>query len=185
MNFGSDTILSISPNFVYLLLLSVDTTDELGYLFASTNRIGLVIHGSEWLPLSHCISEATADRVIGTKSNNQYNFKSEFRTRRDKVVDQYFGRQNDPLSQPPLYSTPLGKNTTNITTSPIYLIPVGTKSPKPTSPALPMYLPGDSDPDPSFSDSSKKSNSSNGNDSIKPKKKKRNKKKKRQKNQER
>ena len=40
------------------------------------------------------------------------------------MVDQYFGRENNPMSRPTLDSTPLGKNTTNGTTSPVDLIPV-------------------------------------------------------------
>ena len=98
INFGSETVLSVIPNFMDLGLSSVDTTDELGSIFASTTIIGLAKHGSNWLPRSHCISEATADRARGTKAKNYYNLKSEFETRRDKVVDQYFGRQNYPMS---------------------------------------------------------------------------------------
>ena len=74
-------------------------------------------------------------------------------------------------------STPLGTNTTNGTKLPSDSIPVGTKLPKPTSPALPTDLPGDLDPDPSLSDSSKNYNSSTDTNSIKSKKEKRDKKK--------
>ena len=48
------------------------------------------------------------------------------------MVDQDFGRQNDPMSRLTLDSTPLGKNTNNGTTSPIDSIPLGTKTPEPT-----------------------------------------------------
>ena len=65
------------------------------------------------------------------------------------------------MSRPHLDSTPLGTNTTSGTTSPSDFIPVGTKSPNPTSPALPIDLPGDPDPDPALSDLSKKSDSLN------------------------
>ena len=136
-------------------------------------------------PRSHFISEAISDRVSRTKEKNHYKFKSEFETRRDKLVDQFFWRQNDPMSRPPLDSTPLGTNTTNGTTSPSDSIPVGTKCPKPTSPALPTYLPWDPDPDPIFSDSSRKYNSSNDSHSNKLKKKKLDKKKKHRKDNKR
>ena len=53
---------------------------------------------ANWLPSGHNISESTADRVSGTKAKNHDNFKSEFETRRDKMVDQDFGRQNDTMS---------------------------------------------------------------------------------------
>ena len=52
------------------------------------------------------------------------------------------GYQNDPMSQPNLYSTPLGKNITNGTTPPIDSIPVESKTPEPTSPALPKIYQG-------------------------------------------
>ena len=139
-------------------LLSVDTTDELRSVFASTTKIGSASHGSECPPRSHSISDVTADRVSRTKAKNHFKKKYEFETRRDKLVDQDFGRQNDPMSQPPLESTPLGTNTTHRTTSPSDLIPVGTKPPKLTPLTLPtdqLALPTDisvePDPDPSLS----------------------------------
>ena len=67
MNFGSETVLSVSPNFMDLGLPSVDTTDKLGSVFASTTKIGSATHGSDWLPRNHCINEATADKVSEKK----------------------------------------------------------------------------------------------------------------------
>ena len=64
------------------------------------------------------------------------------------MVDQDFGRRHDPMSRPPLKSTPLGTNMTNRPTSPIDSILVRKKLPKPTSPKLPADLPGDPDTDP-------------------------------------
>ena len=103
------------------------------------------------------------------------------------MVDQDFGRQNDPMSRPNLDSTPLGTNKTNVTTSSIESIPVGTKTPEPMPLTRPTefpeqngkwYVPGEPDTDPSSSDSSlKKSNSSDNSNSSKSKKKKHNKKK--------
>ena len=186
MNFGSDTVLSKSPNFMDFGLLSVNTTDELMSVFVPTTIIGRPMDGSNWLPPRRGISKATVDRVSRTEANNHYNFKSEFETRRDKMLDQDFGRQNDPMGLPTVESTPLGTYTTNETTSPMDSIPFGTKNPDPTPLKRPTYfteengkahVPGDLDPDPSLSDSSpKKSNSSNDSNSSKSKKKKRNKK---------
>ena len=78
MNFVSDTVLSKISNFMNFGLLSVNTTDELGSISDPTTIIGRRTHGSNWLPLSHCISEATQDIVSGKKAKNHYNFKSEF-----------------------------------------------------------------------------------------------------------
>ena len=125
-------------------------------------------------------------------------YKSDFETRRGEVVDQYFRRQNNSMSRPPLDLTPLGTNTNNGKTLPMDSIPIRTKSPEPTpltlptdSPTLPtnlpeqngkLHVPGDPDPDPSSLDSSsKKSNSPNDKNYSKSKKKKRDKKKKRRK----
>ena len=98
MNFGSDTVLSKSPNFMDFGLSSVNTMDELRSVFVPTIRIGRPTDGSNCILTSHDMSEATADRVSGTKAENHYNFKSEFETRRDKMVDQDFGSPNDPMS---------------------------------------------------------------------------------------
>ena len=127
MNFGSETILSVSPNFMDLGLSSVNTMDELGSVCASITRIGSAAHRSDCPPCSRCIIDATTYIVIRTKANNHYNFKSEFEIRRDKVVDQYFGRQNDPTSRPHLELTTLGTNKANGTTLPSDLIPVRTQ----------------------------------------------------------
>ena len=53
------------------------------------------------------------------------------------MVDQDFGRKNDPMSRPTLDSTNIGTNATNRTTSPIDSIPVRTKMPDPTPLTLP------------------------------------------------
>ena len=68
MNFDSETVLSLGTKFMDLGMSSVDTTHELGYVFASTTRIGSVTHGYDWPPHIHCISEVTSDIVIGTKA---------------------------------------------------------------------------------------------------------------------
>ena len=109
MNLASDTVLRKSPNFMDFGLSSFNTTDELGSFFAYTTTIGSAMHGSNWLLSNHCISEDTSDRASRTKAKNHYNFKSEFKTRRNKVVYQYFGRQNDSMNQPPFDSTPLAE----------------------------------------------------------------------------
>ena len=122
-------------------LSSVNTKYELGSIFIPTTIIGRPIHASNWLPPVHDISEATADRVREMKSNNHYNFKSEFESRRDKRVNLDFRRQHDPTSQPTLDSTTLGKNTRKRTTSPIDSIPVGTKTLEPAPLTQPTESP--------------------------------------------
>ena len=59
------------------------------------------------------------------KANNHYNFKSDFETMRE-IQD--FERENISMSWPTFDSTPIGKNTTNRTPSPIYSITVKRKN---------------------------------------------------------
>ena len=157
MNLMRDAVLTERPNFMNLWLSSVHISDELGSVFIPTTRIRMPTDGSNWLLPGHCIGEVTADRVSSTGSEQNYNTKTDFETRRE---NQDFGRQNNYMSQPPSDSTPLGTNTTNRTTSPNDLIPVGTKTPEPTPLTRPTgfsekngkaHVPGDLYPDPSSS----------------------------------
>ena len=141
MNFRSDTVLSESPNLMTFGLLDVNTADELRSVFVPTNRVRSLTDGFNWIPPGHDISEATADIVSETKSKKHYNFKDEFETRGDKIVDQDFGCQNDPMIRPSLESTPIGTNTTNGTTSPIDSIPSKTKTPEPMPLTRPAGFP--------------------------------------------
>ena len=160
MNFGSDTVLSEIPNFMDFDLSSANTTDELGSIFVPNDIIGRPTNGFNCLQTGNDISKATADRVSRTKAKNYYNFKSEFETRRDKMLDQNFGCQNYPMSQPLLDLNPLGTNTTNKKTSPIGSIKIGTRTPEPTPLTRPteltekngkVHVPGEPDPDLSLS----------------------------------
>ena len=181
-----DAALNKSANFVNLGLSSVYTSDGLGSVFIPTTRIGTPTDGFNWIPSSHSIGEVTADRVSRTGSYQDYNTKTDFETRKE---NQYFWRQNNSISRPPLDSTPLGTNTTNRTISPIDSIPVETKTSYPTPLIRPTefpqqngksHVPGELDPDPSLSDSlSKKSNLPKDINYSKSIKKKRDKKKKR------
>ena len=150
MNLTSDTVLSKSPSLMDFGMSSVNTMDELGSVFPVNTIIGLATIESNWIPHRHGISEATTDIVCRMKANNHYNFKSEFENRRDKVVDQDFGRKNDPMShpsldsthmrRPPLDLTSIGTNTTNGKTSPRDSILTGTKLIEHTPLTLPMDL---------------------------------------------
>ena len=116
MNLTRDTVLTKSPKILNLGLLSVHTSDELGSVFIPTTKIGTLTDGSNCLPPGHRIGEFTADRVSRTGSDQDYNDKTDFETRRE---NQDFERQNIAMGQLPLDLTTLGTNTTNGTTSPI------------------------------------------------------------------
>ena len=91
-------------------LSSVHTLDELGSIFISTNRIGSPTDGSNWISYIHCIGEVTLDRVIWKIPEKDYSYKTDFETRRGGVINQYFVRQYNSMSRPPLDSTPLVTN---------------------------------------------------------------------------
>ena len=146
---------------------SVHTSGELRHFSIPTTIIGRPGDGYNWLLPGHIIGEVAAEIMSRTRSEQNYSSKTDFETRRE---NQDFGRQNISMSQLPLDSTPFGIDTTNITASPIDLIPVGTKTSEPMpqtrptdSSTLPTdlpkqnekaHVPRDPDPDPSLSDSS-------------------------------
>ena len=105
-------------------LLPVNKTDKLGSVIVPTTRVRMPKNGSDWLQPGHDIEENTAHRVTETKAKNHYNFKRDFETMRE-IKD--FEKEHFSMSQITLYSTPLGTNTTNGTTSPIDSIPVRKK----------------------------------------------------------
>ena len=184
VNLTCDTVLTKIPNFVNPGISSVHASDELGSVFIPTTRIRRPTYGSNWILTGHSIGEVIADRVNRTGSDQNYNAKTDFETRRK---NQNFGRQNNSMNWPHLDSTPLDTNTANRTISTIDSIPVRTKTPEPMSLTQPMefseqnikaHVPGDPDPDPSSLDSSSnKSKISNDSNSSKLVKKKSDKKK--------
>ena len=125
INLTRDAVITKSPNFVNLGISSVHTSDGLGYAFIPNTRIRRPKYGSKYISPVHCIGEITVDRVSRTGSEQNYNAKTDFGTRRE---NQDFGCQNNSMSRPHLESTPLGTNTTNRKTSPIDSIPVETKT---------------------------------------------------------
>ena len=134
MNLTRDAVLIKIPNFVNMGILSVHKTDELRSVFIATTIIRTPTDDSNWLPTGHRIGEVTADRVSKMGSEQDYNAKTDFETRRE---NQDFGRQNNSMSQPPLDLNTIGTNTINIKMSHIDSIPVRTKILDPT----PLIIP--------------------------------------------
>ena len=88
---------------------------------SKVTRAGRPMDGSRWSAPSHVFGEVTAAGMSGTRSKQNYSYKTDFETRRE---NQNFGRQNISMSLPPLDSTPLGTNNTTGIKSPIDSIPV-------------------------------------------------------------
>ena len=82
MNLTHDAVLTKSPNFVNLGLSSVHTFDEIGSVCIPTSRIGTPEDGFNWILPGHCIGEVTSDRVRRKGSDQNYNAKTDFETRK-------------------------------------------------------------------------------------------------------
>ena len=105
-----------SPDLMHLGLLVVNTLDELRSFGTPATKVGRPEDGSNWSAPGHVFGKATAVGMIGTRSEQNYSYKTDFETRRE---NQDFGCQNISMSRPPFDSTPFGTNTTTGTTSPI------------------------------------------------------------------
>ena len=86
MNLTYDAVLAESPNYMNLVLLPIHTSDEFGSLFILTTKILMPTDGSNWLLPVHLIGEGTADRVSRMGSEQNYNAKTDFETRREIMI---------------------------------------------------------------------------------------------------
>ena len=127
--FTSNAVGTEAPEFVYLGIPDVNASDKFSSFGKPNTKVGRPTDGSNWYVLGNVFGEVTAFGVSGTRSEQNYSYKTDFETRRE---NQDFGRQNISMSRPPLDSTYFGTNTTNRKTSPIESIPVGEKTPYPT-----------------------------------------------------
>ena len=73
----------------------------------------------------HVFGEAASVRMSAEKSDHDYSYKTNFEIWRENYE---FERHNISMSRPPLNSTPIGTNTTNVTMSHLDSTPIGTKN---------------------------------------------------------
>ena len=128
MDFGRNSDVIKSPNFMEFGLWPAKTPDKIESVIVPTTRVGRLANGPNRIRTRHDIEEVTADRVGGTKSHIDYILKSDFETMR-KIQDFERGNismsrptldsTNIYMSRPNLDSTPNVFNTNNGTTSPI------------------------------------------------------------------
>ena len=117
MDFLSNVVQTETPQFVDFALLAINTSNELSVLAAPTTIIRRLTYGTPWLDQDHVLGEATAVGISAACSDQDYIYKTDFEIWRK---NKEFERQNILMSQPPLYSIPIGTKTTNITTSHLY-----------------------------------------------------------------
>ena len=83
MYFGSDSIVTPNPNFVNFGVTSINASDELGSVSATTTRFGRPTSSLDWPRQGIDIGEVTVERVSEAKSYSDYIFKNEFETMKD------------------------------------------------------------------------------------------------------
>ena len=125
----SISVVTKATDFMHLGLSDVNTLEEHRSFCTPDTRFERPADGYNWSAPGHVFGEVTVSGTSGTRSEQKYNHKTHFATRRE---NQDFERTNISMSQPPLDSTPFGTKKTNITMSPINSIPVGKKMPDPT-----------------------------------------------------
>ena len=95
VNLTHEAILTKSQKIMNLGLSPVHTLDALGSVFIPATRIVRPTDGSNWLLPRHPISEFTTDIASRKRSEQNYNGKTDFETRKE---NQAFGRQNSSIS---------------------------------------------------------------------------------------
>ena len=128
VDFASNAVRTKAPHFVYLGLLTVNASNEVNIFGTPDTKTRRHTDGNHWYATDHVFGKATAVGMSATRSELDYSYETGFQNWR---ANQDFGRQNILMSRPPLDSTDIGTNMTNRKTSPIDLIPIGTKMPEP------------------------------------------------------
>ena len=72
MDFGSNSVLSKSPDFMDFGLPTANTRDKLKSVIVPTTTFGRLVDGSYWLPPRHDIEEVTTERVSEKKAYSDY-----------------------------------------------------------------------------------------------------------------
>ena len=133
----SISVVTKATDFMHLGLSDVNTLEEHRSFCTPDTRFERPADGYNWSAPGHVFGEVTVSGISGTRSEQKYNHKTHFATRRE---NQDFERKNISMSQLPLGSTPFGTNTTNIKTSPIDSIQVRKKMPDPMPQTQPTEL---------------------------------------------
>ena len=83
VNFTLDTVVTEIPNFMNMGLSDVQTLNKIGSFSIPATKIVRPTDGSNWLPSGHLINEVTVDKMSETRSEQNYNSKTDFETRRE------------------------------------------------------------------------------------------------------
>ena len=95
-------------------ILAVNTLNEFGILGTPDTRIRRPKYGYYWSELDHDFGEATSIGMSAERSDQEYSYKTDFEVWSE---NKEFGRQMFLMNRPPLKSTHIGTNSTNVKTS--------------------------------------------------------------------
>ena len=123
MDFVNNVVRTEAPNFAELGIPAVNTSDEVNILGTPATRIISSRDRSHRSDTDILFCKPTAVRMSATRSEHNYSY-TDFQIWRE---NQDFGRQNNPMSQPPLDLTTIGTNMNKVKTSQFDLIPIRTK----------------------------------------------------------
>ena len=137
LNFANDPIQTQAPHFMDMGLPTINILNESGVLGNPATKIQRPTDVSHWSAPDHVFGEATAVGMSAANSDHDYSYKTDFEIWRE---NQEFKRQNKSLSRPPLDSTTIGTNTTNVTMSHLESTPIETKMPDPKPLTQPIFL---------------------------------------------
>ena len=90
--------------------LAISALDESSNIITIATRIQIPMDGSHLIAPKHVFGEATAVGISDTKSEHDYNYKTECQIWNE---NKEFERQNVSMIRPPFDSNPIGTNTRN------------------------------------------------------------------------
>ena len=83
MNFAADTVQTQAPQFMDLGFLNINALGEISGLSTPATKIQKPKYGAHWSTLYHVFCELTAVGTSETKSDHDYNYKTEFQIWRE------------------------------------------------------------------------------------------------------
>ena len=72
MDFGSNSAVAKSPNFMDFRMLPANTTDKIKSVISPTDRFERLMNGSNWLVCRHNIEEVVMEIMIESKAYKDY-----------------------------------------------------------------------------------------------------------------
>ena len=87
MDFGSNSVVAKSPNFMYFRLSPVNKMES---VIGPTTRVERLMNVYDWLTYRNYIEEVTVGRVSVAKLYSKYNIENEFETMKVIQWENYF-----------------------------------------------------------------------------------------------